>query len=403
MKILYVIQRFPPAVGGGEEVVFQLSRTLVKMGHQVTVATSNWLKDTDIPGISASRLNLRFPRYPLPSEEMKEGIRILRFRPYLRFWTYTFNPELATFLFNHLQEYDIVHAHSFMFAESDIAALASRLKHKPFVLTHHGSFAAVDSMGAAYSVARFVHERTIGRLTLNYLSRIIVLDEAMRREFEQTAVSQEKVRFIPNGINLQRFRPKMRSDDLLAKLGDVQRIILFVGRLEKAKGPHHLVESAPQILDKFPNTRFVFVGEDWGYERELVEMAERLKVKKYIFFAGRISEEELIDYYNIADALVVPSPSGGFVQVALEGIACGTPTIVIDSNDLLDVLDTSGIYGVDMKQNMPNQIADAIEDIFSKPNLKEETRKQRRILEQKLSWDSIAKRTETVYLEAIGG
>lgn len=401
MKILQVIQRFPPAVGGGEEVVFQLSKALANRGHELTVATSNWLYDSDVPGISASRLNLRWPKYQLPFEESIDKIRIMRFKPWLRFWTYSLNPGLMSFLLNHANEYDIIHAHYLMFAESDIAALASRLSQKPFILTNHGSLKAIDLMGGAYRLARHMHNKTIGRLTLSQMSAIIVLDENMKYEFEQIGVSSEKIKFIPNGIDLLRFRQKKPSRNLSISLGCPDHVVLFVGRLEQVKGPQYLIEAVPLIISEFPNTKFIFVGEDWGYGRELISIAEKLNVKERLLFVGRITGEKLIDYYNIADVLVFLSLGGGFGQVALESIACCTPTVLIKDNDLLDILDPIGISSVDMHCEIASQIALSVIRFFSSPNIKTEMRIQRLKLEEKLGWQNIAKATEQVYWEAI--
>jgi glycosyltransferase involved in cell wall biosynthesis len=403
MKILQVIQRFPPAVGGGEEVVFQLSKNLIKRGHEVTVATSNWLLDNDVPGISSSRINLKYPRHPLPAIENKDGIEILRFRPWFRLWSYTINLGLASFLLRHADDYDLIHAHYYMFTESDLAVLAALLKKRPSVLTHHRSLEMVNSLGPGYRFARGIYDRTLGRITLNSLSKLIVLTESMKNEFELMGVPSEKLKVIPNGVDLERFYSKEVPGAYFAKLGYPERVVLFVGRLESVKGPQFVIEAALQILNEFPNTKFIFVGEDWGYGKKLQKIASRLNIADQLLFVGRVSEEELIYFYNLANALVFPSIGEGFGMVAVESIACGTPTVLANADGLKDILNQIGGYGLDMSQNIADQIAKGVIDIFMNSNINEEMKAQRLKLEEHFSWPVIAHITENTYLEAIKG
>ncbi|MCJ7443252.1 MAG: glycosyltransferase family 4 protein [Methanotrichaceae archaeon] len=401
MKILQVIQRFPPAVGGGEEVVFQLCRALVRRGHEITVVTSNWLYDADIPGVSFSRINFAFPKHPLASEEYMDGVDIRRFRPWVRFWSYAMNPELIAFLIRYSSDYDIIHAHHYMFVESDIAALVSALRHKPFVLTHHRGLEAVDNVGLPYRFARSLYNGTIGKLTLGAVNKLIVLTEIMKKEFERIGVPQESLRVIPNGVDFHRFRPKSISEDLMRSLGNPERIVLFVGRLEKVKGPQYLIEAAPAIRKYYPDTKFVFIGEDWGYGRFLHELGEKLTVEKDLFFAGRVDDDQMADFYNIADVLVFPSIGEGFGLVVAECMACGTPAVFADSDGLKYILSQIGGHGLDMEENVVAQIIQAVNNIFANPNIKKDLDRKRKMLKRILDWSVIARKTEEVYLEAL--
>ena len=401
MRVLQVIQRFPPAVGGGEEVVFQLSRELVRRGHHVTVATSNWLYDKDVPGLSLSRVNMRPPRYRLPPLEIIDGIEIRRFRPWFRLWSYAVNPGLAAFLLLRAGDFDLVHAHYYLFAESLIAAAACRLKRRPLVLTHHGSLAAVDSAGAGWRIARHTYDKTLGRFTLSAANSLIVLSSVVRDQFERIGVPSRKLSVIPNGVDLQRFRPRPRSQELLKRLGNPQRVALFVGRLEQAKGPQYLIEAAPLVLERFPDTTFVFAGEDWGYGGELARLGESLGVGHRLVFTGLAHGDEMVDLYSTADLLVFPSLGEGFGMVAVEGIACGTPAILADADGLRDVLSQVGGTPLDMGQDVPAQIARAVIEAFSRPGAESEVEAQMQRLRQGFCWPAIAERTEGVYMEAL--
>lgn len=397
MKILQVIQRYPPAIGGGEEVVYQLSKELVKLGHDVTVVTSNWELDTDVIGISSSRINLKPTHNKLPNFEIIDGIKIYRYKPLLRLWSYAINFGMMKFLFDNIDEYDIVNSHYYLFIESDIVSFLSKIKKIPFILTIHRSFSAFEASNAIYLIFKKLYDLSMGKFTLNTAKKIIVLTPEIKDEFLNLGISEEKIIIIPNGIDLEIFSPRVKSEKIMEELGKPNKIVLSVGRLEKQKGMQYIIGAIPEICKVFPNTKFVFVGEDWGYKNELIRQSLEINVANKCIFTDNLEREKLVNLYVNADVFVLPAIGEGFGLVALESIACGTPVVLLDSDALKHILSEIGGNRLNKSKDISGQIAQYAIKIFQSPNIMVDVEKQRKILEKNYFWPAIVVKLESIY------
>jgi glycosyltransferase involved in cell wall biosynthesis len=398
MRILQVVQRFPPAIGGGEEVVYQISKQLVKNGHEVTVATSNWLLDDEVPGFSSSRVNLRGTGSPLPSHEIDHGVKIYRFKPEFRLWTYTLNPSMAGFLRKNVRHFDVVNAHYYLFMESALTAFFSQLESIPFVLTLHSSFSIPEVYPSFYRWGKKLYDATVGAFILESADRIVAVSPRIKDELLEFGVSVEDVAVVPNGIDFDRFKG-IQARDAEKCAGRREKVVLFVGRLERQKGPQYLVEAIPEIRKEFPETRFVFVGEDRGYYGELKTLCEDLGVADRCEFTGRTEGAHLARLYAEADAFVLPAVGEGFGLAALESTYCGVPTILADSDALKHVLHEFGGYPLDMASDVPAQIAHYVKRAFLNGFDRAHLLESRRKIENEYCWQSVVQKLEGVYRE----
>lgn len=119
---------------------------------------------------------------------------------------------------------------------------------------------------------------------------------------------RRKLYFMEYGMDTERFTPEGARDD---------GFIFYVGRLEKSKGVDTLLRATRDLPD-----RVVIAGE--GSERAALEKLAGPNVE----FVGGVSDEELLKYYRTAAMAVFPSRFEGFGLVALESLACGTPTAI---------------------------------------------------------------------------
>ncbi|MGZ3609871.1 MAG: glycosyltransferase family 4 protein [Ktedonobacteraceae bacterium] len=130
-------------------------------------------------------------------------------------------------------------------------------------------------------------------------------------------------RVIPNGVNLDRFSPQVT---LLPQFMDSKQNILFVGRFEKRKGAKYLLRAIPIIRERFPNTRFIFVGEG-RLRRGFQQFVERQGWKDVVF-SGYVSESDLPHYFASADIFCSPATGGESLGIVLlEAMASGLPIV----------------------------------------------------------------------------
>ena len=140
----------------------------------------------------------------------------------------------------------------------------------------------------------------------------------------------DRVYILPNCVDLDRFRPQDRDGALVERYGlQSGKIIMTVGRLastERYKGFDQVIELIPRLLERFPNLKYLIVGN--GDDRARLEAkAAALGVSDKVVFAGHVPESEKVAHYNLADVYVMPSTGEGFGIVLIEAAACGVPVV----------------------------------------------------------------------------
>lgn len=142
---------------------------------------------------------------------------------------------------------------------------------------------------------------------------------------------KEKIFILPNSVDERKFFIKEKSEYLMEKhklFGS--KVILTVARLSGAevgfKGYDRIIESLPNILEKIPNVKYLLVGDGDDLPR-IRQLVENLELGGQIILVGTVGDNEIVDYYNLADVFVMPSRCEGFGIVFLEALACGVPVI----------------------------------------------------------------------------
>lgn len=166
--------------------------------------------------------------------------------------------------------------------------------------------------------------------------RLVVSDSARQRLLE-LGVSEEKIRLIRYGIDLDRYRPAPASPP------SVQKKILFCGRLDPAKRPLLLVDIALELRKLRPQCDFRFLVAGDGPERDPLRIRLRHAGLEDLFeVLGHIDETPPL--FAKSDVLVLPSKSEGIPIVVLEAFAAGRPVVCSEVGAINEVVDeTSGI------------------------------------------------------------
>jgi glycosyltransferase involved in cell wall biosynthesis len=169
------------------------------------------------------------------------------------------------------------------------------------------------------------------------------------------------VEVISNGIDTDYFVPK----------GSPKKIILFVGRLMKEKGVSTLIKASAIVKRKHPDYKFVVVGG--GYlEKQLKELAA--KINPSVVFTGKVSDRELLSWYQSASIFVLPSELELQGIVLLEAMSCGVSTIASDSE-----LSAAGeLANYVFKHGDKKELAKEINYLIEHPERMNELRKENR-------------------------
>lgn len=228
-----------------------------------------------------------------------------------------------------LHGFDAVILHYPFFGASELFLLMG-LKPKTVVFYHMD----VRGRGILGIIFR-IHQRYIMPLILGRAGKIIVtsLDYARSGALRSlVAKHPEKFTEIPLGVDTERFVPRERDQELLAKIkiAPQSKIILFVGGLDSA----HYFKGVPVLLRAFQefisatSYKLIIVG-DGNLRVEYEKLAKELGIGERVIFVGSASDEDLPKYYNLADLFVLPSidSSEAFGLVILEALASGVPVI----------------------------------------------------------------------------
>ncbi|MFP4117544.1 MAG: glycosyltransferase family 4 protein [Candidatus Woesearchaeota archaeon] len=391
LKILEVTHRFPPAVGGCEKVVSELSREMVRQGHDVTVISSTSMKDTDTKGISKGKgITFRSDVSGYKEEDF-DGVKLLRFPPDFQFFTFAPNHQMKHFLNKNIGYYDIVHVHGYLSYE---AYMVSRLC-DDFILTAHD---LVSHNPGIFRLMKRIYDLVLGKNILKRASRLIALTPANRDEYTSVCDCGDKIKVIPNGINSYGRISSSERKRLLDSLGNPSKVILFIGRIVEYKGCGDIVKAMPDIIKKHPKSKAVFVGVDGGYTEMLKKMAEERGVRSNCVFTGGV--ESIEPYLNIADVFVFPSRGEGFGLSPVEAMSMGVPSVMTDIGGLKYVLSWIGGYRLDSAKDIPLQISEKVVRIFSDKRINEKM-KAISAKAKEYRWPGIAGKTLELFYDAI--
>ncbi len=214
-------------------------------------------------------------------------------------------------------------------------------------------------------------------------------------------ISREKVKILPCVVDGERFTPGERSLDLVAKYNlENCRVLMTVARLWSGdiyKGVDVTLRALPKILQVFPETKYLVIGRGDDQLR-LAQLAQDLGVAERVIFAGFVPTEDLVAYYRLSDAYIMPSQEG-FGIVYLEAMACGVPVLSGDADGSADPLQ-EGKLGWRVPHRDPEAVAQGCIEILQGKDircqgewLREETLKYFSLtaLEGKL-WELLSKK-----------
>lgn len=274
---------------------------------------------------------------------------------------------------------DIVHVQEWFMP----LVLACR-KHKNLVITQRlGNKKRTNHLFVSYT--RFLY-----RLIKKKIKKVTCLTSEAKELFSHLSGSDMDVEIIPNGVDVEIFKPKQSDFRKRYLNGYDGLLILAVGRLSHEKGFDVLIKSVSEIDKDF---RLVIVG--FGPDdKKLKQLAEK-KTNNKIVFIKRVEHERMPELYSSADILVAPSRNEPFGFMTLESLACGTPVIGSNTGGMKDVI--TDIVGIKVKPENIDELRKAIIKM-SNPEIRNEFRKNCvSYIRNRYSWKIISDRYLKIY------
>jgi glycosyltransferase involved in cell wall biosynthesis len=376
MHIVLANQWYPPETGGGGVATHNeaFARACVALGHQVTA------------------LSYR-PNPTTPRDTMRDGVRIVRV------------PSINPFRFHRLpligRQYRFVQAIGY--SRTICHALAAINRESPIDIVEfaevnaegffwRGNSGGNKGSGALKRAKMVVRCHTPAYVLADYYTRQELLYDAnllgwaerrqirhadaltapshdMARLIRETCgLPPDSIQVIPNAMDIQAFSPPQE------KPSKPQVTVLFVGRLERAKGIEALIAAIPQVCAQVPNVQFRLVGPNrprtggQPYADYIGQTLAPYIAAGQVVLCGFVTDEALRDEYAHADIAVVPSLLyESFSLTCSQAMAMALPVVASRIGGIPETLG-DGEFGVIVEPDNAGQLAAALVDLARNPD-----------------------------------
>ncbi len=372
MRILQIYELNPlESIGGVERAIFQLSKELVNLGHEVTILT----------GASNKR-----------SVVCKDGVDVICFDLF-DIMRHTYCPgnltPLRQLLFftsiiakNLDLDYDIYHGH--IYTSGLLANYLARKYDGIAVNTIHGSYYPVWNT-LTNPLAAFFYKKAERHLATVLAKRSNQQIHVSTYFAQQVDNWGGRVKVIHNGVDTNVFHPGITPN-----FHSSFPIILTARRLVRKNGLEYLIRSMGLLTQE---CKLLILGD--GPERHRLELIAKNTSRK-IELLGAISYKDMPFYIAGADIAIVPSIMEASSLFMLEAMAMGKPVIASAVGGLPEILGDAGILVPSMN---PERLACEIDDLLLNSEKRNELGiKARKRVEERYTWKKIAKKIEEEYL-----
>ncbi|NVM05311.1 MAG: glycosyltransferase family 4 protein [Candidatus Helarchaeota archaeon] len=199
--------------------------------------------------------------------------------------------------------------------------------------------------------------------------KVIAVSDFIKDRMSRLGVPEEKLitiyNFPPKWEKLETIGNKFKSADISKKMR-----LLYLGRLEKAKGIHILLLALKKILSQISKIELIIAGEG-PYERYLKELSQKLNLEKNVKFTGKIPFKKIGRLYISADIVCIPSVwPEPLSRVAYEAMSLEKPIITSAVGGMSEAIE-DGKTGLVVPPNNHEELANALIKLIEDKELRE--------------------------------
>jgi glycosyltransferase involved in cell wall biosynthesis len=312
LRIAMVVRLYSPWIGGTERQAAKLSAAFAAAGHEPTVITGRWFRNT--PALE-SEYGFTVARLPTLYEFF--GIRGLR-----KLGGYLFIVTLFMHLIRHRRDYDVVHVHGLNY-HTYASVKACRISRTPILVK-------LANSGKNSDIKKMEEDRQLkfaSRLLSTALGcdRFVALNSLVVDELVEAGVDESRIVRSSNGV------------DVVERLQEAEGPIrvIYVGRLHPQKSLPDLVHAVAEVAKTHHTIDCRFVGE--GPEQNGLEsLAVSLGLGDRLTLHGR--SDDVANELRQAHIFVLPSAVEGMSNALLEAMSAGLAVIASDIPGNRDVV-----------------------------------------------------------------
>jgi len=316
-------------------------------------------------------------------EQMNENFRIIHVGKKRKWcfkdriiWMFELINEILKY--HKTEKYDLIYAHAYL--PGIPVKLLDRILKIPVVYHIHGA-----------------NNLEIGRWNLIFLMEKILLTQ-IRYNLE-ISVSKNflkyknvnKIKYIPNGVNVKIFEQGYKK--FISYNNKDEFKILFVGRFDRVKGLHVLIETVTLLKNHLinKNAKFYLVG--YGYDEDnLKNLIKKFNLENLIIIREKLIGDDLIKEYVTSDLFILPSLSEGFPLTVLEAWACKLPVLTTSVGELPYII-KDDYNGWLVSPNNVEELSKKLKYVLNldRKKLTEVGENGYKLVKEKYSWDEIIK------------
>jgi len=377
------------AYGGIPRVAYELSRELARMGHNVTVYT------TDV-----------FDQHNRCEESGKEtivdGMRVRYFKNVSNSLAYHYQLYLPLGMQQAVREtiadFDVIHLHGHRNFLNNIVHHYAKKAGKDYILSGHGTILRIERR----VFLKLIFDRIFGNRVLRDAKRFVAVSENEIHQYAEMGIDRSKVEVIYNGIDIDAFTDLPEIGAFKKKYGLMgKKVVLYLGKITPRKGIDFLVKAFARM--NATDAVLVIAGNDMGFRSQVEKIAREKGVNSRVLFTGLLTGIDKLSAYRDADMLVYPAIHEIFGLVPFEAMLCGTPVIVTDDCGCGEIIGSQGI-GYLVKYNAIDDLAARMRFVLeNKQDAAKKVAKGCKFIAEMLSWRSIEAQYERVYRQYRGG
>lgn len=387
MRILLVIPSIGNIYGGPSKIVLGLAKALGRQGKLVDIVTTN------VNGEQVLDV-------PLNEWINELGYRIQYF-PCFDLSDYKWSNIFASWLFSHVQDYDLVHTNAIFSLSNLPAHWACQWHNVPYIMTPHGM---LEPWALSYKAwKKQFYYRILERFALNKASAIQATASPEAKHLQRLGLTTSIVT-IPNGVYESEFNALPDADIFYQKfpLTRGKLLVLFLGRIDPKKGLDLLAKAFSSVRLHCSQVHLVIAGPDnIGFLPTAQNYFETLGCSEAVTFTGMLSGNLKYSAITAADIYIAPSYSEGFSMSILEAMASGLPCIITTGCNFPEAGEEKAAYVVASKAE---EIADAL--LFCLTHRDEARRTghlARKFILENYTWEKVAEKLIALYQEILLG
>lgn len=231
-----------------------------------------------------------------------------------------------------------------------------------------------------------------------FIQHFIALSAELERYLlERVRIAPNRIIRICNGVDTERFKPRLKPENPPHPFGPGKFIIGYVGRMDAVKDPLNLVRAFIQLHTDAPNTKLVMIGDGAECDKARV-LLEHAGLSKQAWLPG--AQHHVAEIMQSFEIYVLPSMAEGISNTLLEAMACGLPVVAtrVGGNSELVVDGESALL---VERENSAALSEAIKAYIEDPELRQRHGDAARVrVEQFFSLDGMVRQYADVYQQA---